>query len=212
MAYPSTVTEIETRIRQLATTHSAICKRSDLKTTFEPAGTGRKISLLTIGTGTGEGRARVLIVAGVHAREWAPPDAVLTFIEKLLVAYNNGTPNPITYAQHKHKLNGTEILLKSFTIPAPDVRKMIKGLELYVIPCANPDGRAFTMKTGATLRDKFWRRNRRPAPAGTTCPALPANPPPFLSTIRTASMSIAISRSRGTETSITARVRRRTRR
>ncbi len=170
MPYPSTVAQLESRITALATTFSAICTRSDLsETTHE----GRKVSLLRIGTGTGEGRPRILITAGVHAREWAPPDAVLTFLEKLLDAY---TPKkkPAVYTKFEDKRSAPSILYKEFAIPVPDIERIIERTELYVIPLVNPDGRAYTMPP---KKVRGWRKNRRQAPPGVTCPAVPPGDP-----------------------------------
>lgn len=42
-----------------------------------------------------------------------------------------------------------------------DIKRIIEGLELYIIPCANPDGRKFSMQP-PTATNKWWRKNRRP--------------------------------------------------
>lgn len=180
MAYPSAPPNIETRIRTLLTTFPTICSRVPLLRRTYEGGTvatpGREVSCLRIGTGTGGGRPRILIVAGVHAREWAPPDAVLTFIEKLLAAYNPRTPRPITYraiSNQQPRRPIPNVNLKRFSIPASDVQLIIERTELYVIPLANPDGRAFTM---AASSQRGWRKNRRPATIGVTCPPLPPLP------------------------------------
>jgi|SRR5579864_431414 len=173
MPYISKVSDIEARIQNLATTYPAICTRIECAhKTYEggtPPGSGRTVAYLRIGTGTGGGRPRILIVAGVHARELAPPDAVLTFTEKLLSAYKN--KRPITYKKFLDSRKSPTILYKQFTIPfSPDVQQIIEKTELYVLPLANPDGRAFIESGGFSL----WRKNRRPAPPGTNCPGLPA--------------------------------------
>ena len=132
-------------------------------------GLGRMVRFLRIGTGTGEGRHRVLVIGGVHAREWAPPDAILMFLGKLLRAFHSqtamsyravGDPRPPT----------TEY--KAFSIPFADVKNVVENVELYVIPLVNPDGRAHTLPPSNVVG---WRKNRRPAPTGVTCPALPAS-------------------------------------
>jgi zinc carboxypeptidase len=177
MAYPSSIANIETRIQTLLTTFPTICTRIPLlRRTYEggtAASPGREVSCVRIGTGTGEGRPRILIVAGVHAREWAPPDAVLTFIEKLLAAYDPRTPRAMVYAAVRNRQSGRTpqvVNFKRFTIPATDVQLIVERTELYVIPLANPDGRAFTL---ASRTQRGWRKNRRPAPTGVTCPPLP---------------------------------------
>jgi len=168
VAYPSKVTDIDSRVTALATQFPTICTRLEgANKTWDGS---RTVAYLRIGTGTGGGRPRILIVAGVHGRELAPPDAVLTFIEKLLNAYTQGLP--LVYNQFIDTRGGKSIKYKKFTIPYnPDVQQIIQKTELYVLPCANPDGRAFVQSPGGF---KMWRKNRRPAPPGTTCPPMPA--------------------------------------
>ncbi len=175
MPYPSSVGAIETRIRTLANTYAPICSRFECNHKTYEGGTaaspGRTVAYLRIGTGTGAGRPRILIVAGMHAREWAPPDAALTFIENLLAAYTHS--KPIVYAKFNDIRSSPHILYKRFLIPYdPDVKQIIERTELYVLPLANPDGRAYTMPPTKVVG---WRKNRRPAPPGATCPPLPAN-------------------------------------
>ena len=82
MAYPLTVTEIETEISALGgnNDYKNYLKVSDLP---DPTPEGRRVKLLEIG----KGDIPVLIVGGIHAREWAPPDAILEFAKKILAAY-----------------------------------------------------------------------------------------------------------------------------
>ena len=134
---------------------------------------GREVSCLRIGTGTGDGRPRILIVAGIHAREWAPPDAVMTFLEKLLAAYDSTTPRAMVYDPTRNtqpRRPITDVNFQRFTIPATDVQLIVERTELYVIPLANPDGRAYTM---SAFNRRGWRKNRRPATPGAPCPPLP---------------------------------------
>jgi Zinc carboxypeptidase len=170
--YPSKVTAIDQRLTDLATQHSAICTRIDPDTlTWE----GRPMGYLRIGTGTGGGRPRILIVAGIHARELAPPDAVLTFVAKLLDAYQNQVP--VVYEKFVDTRPADHnIIYKRFTIPfSPDVQQIIEKTELYVMPMANPDGRVF-VEAPPPKGFAFWRKNRRPAPGALSCAALPPDP------------------------------------
>jgi Zinc carboxypeptidase len=170
--YPSKVSDIDSRISALATNFPTICTR--LEGTNKTWEGSRTVAFLRIGTGTGGGRPRILIVAGLHARELAPPDAVLTFVEKLLTAFTQQVP--LVYDKFLDTRGGANILYKKFTIPfLPDVQQIVEKTELYVMPLANPDGRAFVQSpTGF----KMWRKNRRPAPPGLApCPALPPMSP-----------------------------------
>ena len=161
MPFPSSVGQIEQKIQALASTFPAICARVE---SSMPTHTGRKVAYLRIGTGTGEGRPRVLIVSGVHAREFAPPDAVLTFVEKLLEAYTRSLP--VVYDRFDDTRAALTVLYKRFIIPFTDLQRIIQRTELYILPLANPDGRMFAMSS--TSRN-MWRKNRRPAPSGVTC-------------------------------------------
>lgn len=177
MPYPSSVGKIEQKIEDLAANYSAICTRVEsVESTYEggtAASPGRKLAHLQIGTGTGSGRPRILIVSGMHAREFAPPDAVLTFVEKLLEAYTK--KSPIEYKKFVDRRSAPHVTYKEFKIPFDDVKRIVERTELYVLPLANPDGRAFAMSS--TSR-RGWRKNRRPAPPGATCPPLPPGIPP----------------------------------
>jgi Zinc carboxypeptidase len=175
--YPSTVQEIERRIANLASDFKTTAKQEQLDHRTHESGTavglaGRLVHFLRIGTGVGEGRPRVLLVGGVHAREWAPPDALLTFLEKLLAAYatKSTTKRDMVFGAVDDTRKKPTIPYKEFTIPFADVERIVEQVELYVIPLVNPDGRAHTM---APKKVKGWRKNRRPAPPNTTCPPLP---------------------------------------
>lgn len=178
MGYPSSSEEIERRMARLADGFESTCTREELpnKTHEGPLpgpGPGRTVHFLRIGTGTGEGRPRVLLVAGVHAREWAPPDALLTFAEKLLGSYATKTATTqldMVYAAVPDP-RPPAVTFAEFRIRFADVEKIVEQLELYVVPLVNPDGRAFTMPP---ISVRGWRKNRRPAPSGMTCPPLPS--------------------------------------
>jgi hypothetical protein len=165
MPFPSSVNQIEQKMKDLASTFSAICARVEMTNATHE---GRKVAHLRIGTGTGEGRPRILIVSGVHAREFAPPDAVLTFVEKLMDAYTRSAP--MVYNQFIDARGTPTVTYKRFTIPFPDVKRIIERTELYVLPLANPDGRRFAM---SSVANNFWRKNRRPAPVGVSCAPSP---------------------------------------
>src|SRR5437588_7522801 len=128
---------------------------------------GRTVSHLRIGTGTGDGRPRILVVSGVHAREFAPPDAVMTFVEKLLAAY--AATAAIVYDRFDDP-RSPPTRYERFTIPYPIVQRIITRAELYVLPVANPDGRVFAQ---SSVSNNMWRKNLRPAPPG---PRTCANP------------------------------------
>jgi hypothetical protein len=184
MPYPSSPEAIENRIHALdpptGKKYAGYCTRFDLnnRTHEGPGGSspGRLVSCLRIGTGTGEGRPRILILGGIHAREWLPPDAIVTFVEKLLEAYR--TSKPMVYGRFVDKRKSPSIPYAEIRIPfEPDVKLMIERTELYVVPLVNPDGRAWSM---SAENRQGWRKNRRPAPTGVTCPRL-SKPNPLAS-------------------------------
>jgi hypothetical protein len=175
MPYPSSAEALEKRIHDLdppaGKKYAGYCTRFDLSHRTYEGGTsaepGRRVSCLKLGTGSGEGRPRILIVGGIHAREWVPPDAIVTFVEKLLEAYR--TSKPMVYARFVDKRKEPSVPYAEIRIPEPDVKLMIERTELYIIPLANPDGRAYSMSKPGR---RGWRKNRRPAPSGVTCPPL----------------------------------------
>jgi hypothetical protein len=164
--YPSTVAQLIGRMTTLANNpdFQPFCRKFNC--TPAQAHEGGALSFLQIGTGTGNGRPRILIVSGVHAREFAPPDALMTFVEKLLAAYHGNAA--IIYDRFDDpRPQGTGTRYERFTIPYTIVQRIITRAELYVLPVANPDGRAFAQ---ASQSNDMWRKNRAPAPPGSrTC-------------------------------------------
>ncbi len=80
----------------------------------------------------------LLLLAGIHAREWIPPLVAIEFAEQLLRTYTPGSMNPEVQA----------------------VNQMVEGLDILIIPAANPDGINFSHHDFA-----MWRKNRRANPA-----------------------------------------------
>jgi murein tripeptide amidase MpaA len=79
-----------------------------------PEETGYTIRLVKITSPQGVSeKAKVFVVAGVHAREYAPPEIVLRFAEKLAEGYGKDA----------------------------DISWILDHTEIYVLPIANPDGR-----------------------------------------------------------------------
>lgn len=97
---------------------------------------------LKVSTGGTAAKPGVYFVSGVHAREWLPPDALITFTEMLLEAYES---------QSSIQLNNRNF---SFS----EIKAIVEKLELFIFPCANPDGRHFSL-----TEEPLWRQNRRPS-------------------------------------------------
>lgn len=175
MAGYMTSSVVSAHLDALASTYPAVCTRSgpaDWAAGWGGARSGYvKISATTADSPSS--RWAVLITGGVHARELAPPDAMVSFLEKLLAAY--ASSSAITYPAWTDPTAG--IVYDSFTIPWPWVKRAVENLDLYVAPLVNDDGRDWVLATlpsgtsHATQElHKMWRKNRRAAPSGVTNP------------------------------------------
>ena len=134
-----TVEEIESGLLELKSRHPALCRLVPLPNrTYE----GRTVTALRIGKHGDDGlRAGVLFLAGVHAMEWGGADCSLRFAADLLDAYAAGSG--LTYG-------GT-------AFDAAQVVSIVETVDVFVVACVNPDGRAYSQQT-----DREWRKNRRP--------------------------------------------------
>ena len=135
---------IEACIQYITSTYPAI---SQLITLPEQSVQGRTIRALKIGTGGGSHRHGLLLIGGVHARELVPPDALVTLAIRLCQAYTGNTG--LTYGGR--------------TYAPGTVKLIVEGLDLFILPLVNPDGRTFVQ---APTGDFNWRKNRRPNPGG----------------------------------------------
>ena len=139
--YPVDVAEIDAAITSLASRYPTLCTASPCAATTAE---GRTVRYLRIrgGSKPAKDRVPVLLVGGLHAREYAPPALLLRLVTRLCVAYSGGTVSPIVTG--------------AVTFPEEKVTKVMEGLDLYVLPLANPDGRAWNRAS-----DTSWRKNRR---------------------------------------------------
>ena len=166
VTYPATVAAIEAELERLAAEHPALCVRTEAP---NRAHSGRPIFVLTIGADGGG--TPVLLSGGAHAREWAPPDALLSLAERLLRAYAGGT-GFVVPAFTDTVSPGPDVEYPEVSIAAEEVRRIVDRLELNLLVMANPDGRAFTQAAAANI---MWRKNRRPARPGSTCMGVDLN-------------------------------------
>ena len=159
-AYPSTPQGIEDALGALTIAHPALCTRTVLP---NPTHENRRVSYVRVASSeTGEGRRRVLFIGGAHAREWVPPDALLTLLQRLLAAYEAGTE--LVVPAFTDPAPTPDIVYPEATIPAADVERILERVELFVAPLVNPDGRAFSQSSPVNA---MWRKNRRPPAPGT---------------------------------------------
>jgi murein tripeptide amidase MpaA len=111
---------------------------------------GRDVHVLRIGTTTAAQADAAFFVGGLHAREWVPPDALVSLAADLLEAHDLGT--------------GLRYGGMSFT--ADQIRSLVSRMNLFILACANPDGRSHSQQVSG-----LWRKNRRPAPGGQSSPS-----------------------------------------
>ena len=132
--------EIESALENLAAAYPGA---TELITCPNPTHEGRTTRVLRVGT-----RSDVdglLLLGGVHAREWVPPDALVSLAADLLEAHGSGTG--LVYGGQRYT--------------ADEVRHVVENTAVHVFPCVNPDGRAHSQTA-----DPLWRKNRRPHPKG----------------------------------------------
>jgi murein tripeptide amidase MpaA len=150
MAYLNVI-EIESALQNLA---AAYPESTELISCPNVTHEGRRSHVLRVGAGRDVAVDGVLILGGVHAREWAPPDALVSLAADLLEAHELGTG--LVYGG------------KRFT--ADEVRQIMETLDLYIFPCVNPDGRHYSQTDEA-----LWRKNRRPYPGDGNCVGVDIN-------------------------------------
>jgi murein tripeptide amidase MpaA len=148
------------RLRALADEHGDVCSVAALpQRTHE----GREVLSLRIGSGPA-----VVVLGGVHAREWAPPDALLSLAEGLVRAYAAGGA-----FEHERWHDGT-IPYAAWSVPADEVKRIVEGVTLVVVPLVNPDGRDFSL-AGTDELHFMWRKNRRAGDGGPWCDGVDLN-------------------------------------
>jgi len=146
-----TIAQLDAAIDSLANTKPDLCTRVALHNSVE----GRPIFALRLRAGGGTNRRGILIVGGMHARELMNPDAIIELAFDLAQAYTNESGLAYGGAQWS----------------AIDVKIMMETLDIWMLPCANPDGRHHVMKPGGQWD---WRMNRRDNP-NTLCDGVDLN-------------------------------------
>lgn len=145
-----TVAQIDSITSLLARWIPQICKRTQLP---ETSIQGRGVFALRLRAGSAGKRRGVLFVGGTHSRELMNPDALVELAVDLVVSY----------------LQGTDIVYGGRTWTAQDVKAILESLDLWMVPCCNPDGRHHVMTV-----DDMWRKNLRDNP-GTPCDGVDLN-------------------------------------
>ena len=138
-----TVAQLDSVMNILATFFPQMFTRVPLPT---PSILGRTVFALRVHAGTATNRRGVFIVGGMHARELMNPDAIADLQLDFARCY----------------LNETSLTIGGRTWSAQEIKAMLESLDIWMLPCANPDGREFVQTV-----DDMWRKNRRDNP-GTT--------------------------------------------
>jgi murein tripeptide amidase MpaA len=134
----------------IASFYPSVCTRIDLP---EASVQGRPVYAYRLRGGSGPQRRGVLLVGGTHARELMNPDMLIELLVDLVASYKGNR----------------DIVLGGKTWTARDVQVMLDALDVYILPCVNPDGREHVL-----AGDKLWRKNRRDNP-GTPCDGVDLN-------------------------------------
>jgi hypothetical protein len=141
----ATIDEVADRSALFAEQFPDLATVTDLP---ETTANGRAMQLIRIAAGPKGPKHTLYIQAGIHAREWGTVDIVLHFVERLLASLRDAT----------------DIVFGNKTFAAADVRAAAERVDVLIVPCVNPDGRAFSMEAGndeAGITKTLWRRNRR---------------------------------------------------
>jgi len=139
------VVEVESALQLVAATHPGF---TELVTLPHRTWENRVCRAIRVAADLASTRPTVVLIAGVHAREWGGPDILVSFLERLTAA----------------AAAGAEISLPAgHTVSAADVERIAAGLDIVVFPQVNPDGRAYSMRPDG---NELWRTNRRPSPVG----------------------------------------------
>lgn len=142
------VDEIETAIQNFATTYPTIAERIPLPEQtwgVEAGRPPRNVSALRIGVNAAGAADGALLIFGQHAREWIPPEVALELAAALLGAFSGGT--------------GVMYGGKSYS--AADVQRILNNINIFLVPCVNPDGRQYSLDHDAThFFGDGWRKNR----------------------------------------------------
>lgn len=140
--------EIEQLIKNYANDYPSIAERIPLADVVSAdAGVAPKpVSALRIGAKGAHAVDGALLIFGQHAREWVPPEVALEIAGALLDSYTNGTP--LTYGGK--------------TYAATDIQRIVNNINIFLIPCVNPQGRQYSLDFDT--RDDGWRKNRGKIP------------------------------------------------
>src|SRR5438128_744121 len=137
------VDEVESALETESLSYPALCTLIQLPNV---SCEGRTSHAIRVHVGPRVNRHGLLLLGGVHAREWGSSDILISLVEGLLQAYTTGTG--LTFGNKVYS--------------AADVVTALENADLFVFPDVNPDGKHYSQVTYS-----MWRTNRCPIP-GTT--------------------------------------------
>ena len=146
-----TIAQLEAAIDALVTAQPTLCTKVALNDSLE----NRPISAVHLRAGGGTDRRGILMIGGMHARELMNPDAIIELAFDLVQAYVTNTG--LVYGGAQWNANAVKVMMET--------------LDIWMLPCANPDGRHYVMKNGGQWD---WRMNRRNNP-NTNCNGVDVN-------------------------------------
>ncbi|WP_431676394.1 M14 family zinc carboxypeptidase [Kitasatospora sp. KL5] len=158
---PQTPAQIEAALADLAASFPALCTLDRFP---NKSVEGRDIHFIKIANGSGSNRPVVVLIGGVHARESAPPDALIRFAQSVLVSHDGSSDITFPAMSCEPLPSGPAVAYPDFTILASDVKKIVDTVDLYIAPLINPDGRLFDQLHPPSPPSGGWRKNRRPHP------------------------------------------------
>lgn len=156
------VDEIETAIQNFATTFPTIAERIPLPEPtwgIDAGSPPRNVSALRIGANAAGAADGALLIFGQHAREWIPPEVALEMASSLLGAFTGGTG--VVYGG------------KSYS--AADVQRILNNINIFLVPCVNPDGRGYSQIFDGTQPEFYWWRKNRNRTVHPTCKGVDLN-------------------------------------
>jgi carboxypeptidase T len=144
LSFPGYLTSegIEATIQYISTLYPDITELIPLP---EKTHEGRTCRAIKIGKKNATPKNGLLFLGGVHAREILNPDLLVKFSLALCNAYVSKT--------------GLSFGGKEYS--AEQVKQIVDGLEIYIFPLVNPDGRTYVQSPSG---DIWWRKNKNPNP------------------------------------------------
>ncbi len=141
-----TVDEIETALIQLSQQFPNFVTLIQLPNQTWEEHTSHAVRLRV---GTNTNREGVLFTGSMHAREWGGSDICISFLRHLVSSYQSKAP--LNFGGKTYTFN--------------QIRDFMEGLDIFVFPDVNPDGKNYSQTTdiiSGNSSNTWWRKNRNP--------------------------------------------------